>query len=308
MRGAQSAMGIAQKLFGAMPFFYVDRQGTGAEFKPMDNPSRQFKLKETFNAAAEGYDSPALRFFVHAADRLAERMALAGNEHVLDVACGTGTVSLACAERLGKGTVTGVDLSEGMLEKARAKAALRQLGNVSFHCTDLESMDFGNDAFDGACCGFGVFFLPDMEAAFKVIARHVRPGGAIGISSFTGAVMEPLSTAFIERIQEYGVDVPPLSWKRLDEPAKHQALYAAAGITQVETQSVQVGYDLTGFDEWWDILWFSGFRGMLNQLSDSELAQFRQDHRAEIESMAIDGRIWLNVEVLISVGHSPRAS
>ena len=201
-----------------------------------------------------------------------------------------------------------MDLSEGMLEKARAKAVLRQLGNVSFQCADLESMDFGIEAFDGACCGFGVFFLPDMEAAFRIIARHVRPGGAIGISSFTGEVMEPLATAFVERIQGYGVDIPPLSWKRLDEPAKHRALYAAAGISQVETHFVQVGYDLEDFDEWWDILWFSGFRGMLNQLSASELEQFGRDHQAEVEHFATDEGIWLNVEVLISVGHKPQAA
>lgn len=271
----------------------------------MDNQTRKFNLKETFDAASMGYDRPALRFFNHAAEHLAGRMALMGSEHILDVACGTGAVSLACAERLDTGRVTGVDLSEGMLEQARAKAQARQLGNLTFQCTDLESMDFGADAFDGACSGFGVFFLPDMEAAFRIIARHVRPGGAIGISSFTGEVMEPLSTAFIERIQGYGVDIPPLSWKRLDEVAKHQALYTAAGINQVNTQSVQVGYDLTGFDPWWDILWFSGFRGMLNQLSLSELEQFRQEHRAEIERIATDRGIWLNVEVLISVGHKP---
>ena len=147
-----------------------------------------------------------------------------------------------------------------------------------------------------------------MEAAIKVIAGHVKPGGAIGITSFTGAVMEPLVTAFIERLQEYGVDVPLLSWKRLDEVAKHQALYASTGVDQVTTQAVQVGYFLTGFDEWWDILWFSGFRGMLNQLSESELARFKQDHQIEIERFATDSQIWLNVEVLISVGHKPQAS
>jgi ubiquinone/menaquinone biosynthesis C-methylase UbiE len=272
----------------------------------MDDSTRKYKLRETFDAASAGYDQPALRFFTHAADHLAGRMGLVGNEHILDVACGTGTVSLACAERLGMGQVTGVDLSEGMLEKARAKAAARRLGNLSFRCSDLESMDFGADAFDGACCGFGVFFLPDMDAALRTIVRHVRPGGAIGISSFTGEVMEPLSTAFVERIQACGVVIPPLSWKRLDDAAKHRALYAAAGIGEVETRSVQVGYHLAGFDEWWDILWFSGFRGLLNQLAADDLARFRQAHRAEIERFVTGQGIWLNVEVLISVGHKPR--
>jgi ubiquinone/menaquinone biosynthesis C-methylase UbiE len=269
----------------------------------MDDQTRITRLRETFDVASAGYDSPALRFFDHAADQLADRMMLSGHEHILDVACGTGKVSLACAARLAKGKVTGVDLSEGMLERAREKAVLQQLGNLDFLCAELHSMDFGSDAFDGACCGFGVFFLPDMEAALKAIAQPVRAGGLIGISSFTGEVMEPLSTAFIERIQGYGVEIPALSWKRLDDVAKHHALYAAAGIMQVNTQAVQVGYHLAGFDEWWDILWFSGFRGMLNQLSALDLERFRQEHRTEIEQYVTDQGIWLNVEILISVGH-----
>lgn len=268
----------------------------------MDKQTRQVKLRETFNAVAVGYDNPALRFFVHAAGRLADSMALSGDEHILDVACGTGNVSLACAVQLDAGRVTGVDLSDGMLSQARAKAVALQVGNVSFQCGNLDALDLGDACFDGAVCGFGVFFMSDMDAALRTIVRHVRPGGAIGISSFTGAVMEPMASVFLERIQTYGVDIPPLSWKRLDDAAKHRAVYAAAGIDAVETQMVQVGYELQGFDEWWDILWFSGFRGMLNQLSPDELEHVRRDHRREIEHFAVNGKNWLNVEVLISVG------
>ena len=268
----------------------------------MDDQARLAKLKDTFDAASQGYDSPALRFFDLAADHLVGQMGLTGQEHILDVACGTGKVSLVCASRLAKGHVTGIDLSEGMLARARVKAAEQNFGNVTFECTALEAMAYAPRSFDGACCGFGLFFLPDMEAAFRTIARFVRPGGAIGISSFTGAIMEPLSTAFINRIQTYEIDIPPLSWKRLDEAAKHHALYAAAGMMKVETATTQVGYHLTGFDQWWDIVWFSGFRGLLNQLSKADLAQFKAAHQAEIEAMAdVDG-LWLDVEVLISVG------
>lgn len=268
----------------------------------MEPNSRAYKVRETFNAAASGYDRPALRFFVHAADALAEQMRLAGDEHILDVACGTGTVSMACAARLGRGRVTGVDLSEGMLEQARAKAAARGLTNVAFHGADLESMDLGTAGFDGASCGFGIFFLPDMEAAMNTIARHVKAGGAIGISSFVGALMEPLTSDFVARIQRYGVGIPPLTWKRLDAPAKHAALYAAAGVEAVETRRTQVGYHLAGFDEWWDVLWFSGYRGLLAQLSPADLADFRRAHQVEVERHATPDGIWLDVEVLVSVG------
>lgn len=275
----------------------------GAE--PQAAASRAYKVRETFDAASAGYDRPALRFFGHAAAALAEQMQFGGSEHVLDVACGTGAVALACAERLADGRVSGVDLSEGMLEQARAKARARGLGNLDFTVANLESMDLGEGRFDAASCGFGVFFLPDMDAAMRAIARHVKPGGAIGITSFTGGLMEPLSTHFVMQMQDYGVEIPPLSWKRLDAPAKHHALYAAAGIGSVETQQLQVGYPLAGFDEWWDILWFSGYRGLLDQLTAEDLERFRHAHRAEVEQYATSQGIWLDVEVLVSVGRKP---
>lgn len=273
----------------------------------MDNQERIQKIKATFNDAATGYDRPALRFFKAAAQHLADSMDFRGSERVLDVACGTGAVALECARRLDTGSVTGVDLSEGMLQRAKEKALEQGLDNLEFLCRDLHAMDFAPASFDAASCGFGIFFLPDMEAGLRTIAQHVKPGGAIGITSFTGAMMEPMSQQFVERIQAYGVQVPPLSWKRLDDADKHAALYQAAGLESVATRTEQVGYDLAGFDEWWDILWHSGFRGLLNQLSASDLAKFRREHGEEVETLGAEHGLWLNVEVLISVGHKPLA-
>jgi len=53
----------------------------------MNNQERIYKIKETFNAAAAGYDKPALRFFSAAAEHLAGRMGFAGNEWVLVWKC-----------------------------------------------------------------------------------------------------------------------------------------------------------------------------------------------------------------------------
>jgi ubiquinone/menaquinone biosynthesis C-methylase UbiE len=273
----------------------------------MDNQERILKLRATFDDAAAGYDKPALRFFKTAAQHLADSMDFRGSERVLDVACGTGAVALECARRLGAGSVTGVDLSEGMLQRAKENALEHGLDNLEFLCRDLHAIDFPPTSFDAASCGFGIFFLPDMEAGLGTIAQQVKPGGAIGISSFTGAMMEPMSQQLFERIHAYGVQVPPLSWKRLDDAGKHAALYEAAGLERVATRTEQVGYDLAGFDEWWDILWHSGYRGLLNQLSARDLAQFRREHGEEIEMVAAERGLWLNVEVLISVGRKPLA-
>ena len=73
----------------------------------------------------------------------------------------------------------------------------------------------------------------------------------------------------------------------------------------MRTHTYQVGYYLVGFEEWWDILWFSGFRGLLSQLSSSDLARFRQSHHDEIDLLVEEQGIWMNVEILISVGYKP---
>jgi ubiquinone/menaquinone biosynthesis C-methylase UbiE len=271
----------------------------------MENQERKLKIRETFNTVSSGYDNPALRFFKTAAEHLADSMMFSGNENVLDVACGTGNVSLACAHRLPNGQVAGVDMSEGMLEQAKSRALGQQLQNISFHCMDLESMAFEADSFDAATCGFGVFFLPDMVNALGNVARHVKPGGAVGITSFSGAMMEPQSKMFLDGIQAHGIEPPPLSWKRLDNPEKVQALFQTVGLERTEVKSVQAGYYLADFDEWWDVLWNSGYRGMLSQLSEEALSRFKSEHEKELLSLSVDKGIWLDVEVLITVGHKP---
>ena len=98
---------------------------------------------------------------------------------------------------------------------------------------------------------------------------------------------------------------PPLSWKRLDTPEKLHALYRAAGLEQPLIYTEQVGYPLTGFDEWWDLVWHSGFRGLVSQLAPDDLARFTAAHREEIEALADSDGIELNVSVLIAVGRKP---
>jgi len=271
----------------------------------MNSQELKQKIRSTFDEAAPGYDKPALRYFAEAAEQLAEHMGLAGDERLLDVATGTGAVALACARRLGGGQVIGIDLSEGMLGMARAKATQAGLNNLDFRCADLEALPFAAGDFDAACCGFGVFFLPDMADGLRRIATVVKPGGSVGISSFAAPSFEPLSACFLDRIQACGITVPPLSWKRLDHPDKHHDLFAEAGLEHGETRSVPLGYYLNDANGWWDILWNTGFRGLLNQFSPLELEAFREEHLREIAAHATEQGLWLEMEVLITVGRKP---
>jgi ubiquinone/menaquinone biosynthesis C-methylase UbiE len=181
----------------------------------MDQQQRKAMIKETFNAVAPGYDHPALRFFPDSAEHLADSLALCGDERVLDVATGTGSAALALSRRLPRGGITAVDFSAGMLAQAAAKAAARSAANVRFVEMDMQALAFPAADFDAATCAFGIFFVEDMTAQLRHIADQVRPGGKIALCSFYEDAFLPLSDLFLARLAQYGVEAPPLGWKRI---------------------------------------------------------------------------------------------
>ena len=118
-------------------------------------------FKRTFNQVADGHDNSALRFFPESALRISSCLELAGNEHVLDVATGTGCAALSLAKDVPDGHVTGVDFSTGMLAQAKDKSAELGFDNVTFVEMDMQAIEFPDDHFDIAVSSFSIFFVDD---------------------------------------------------------------------------------------------------------------------------------------------------
>jgi ubiquinone/menaquinone biosynthesis C-methylase UbiE len=94
---------------------------------------------------------------------------------VLEVAVGTG---LNLPIYPGNVTLTGIDLSEGMLDIARARAT--SLGRtVSLRQGDAHALPFAENSFDTVVCTFGLCAIPDDELAIAEMVRVLRPGGRL---------------------------------------------------------------------------------------------------------------------------------
>jgi ubiquinone/menaquinone biosynthesis C-methylase UbiE len=104
------------------------------------------------------------------------------SDAVLDVACGTGNATLPAA-RTGA-TVTGLDLTPRLIEEAQAHAEAEGL-TVDWVEGDAEALPFEDASFDVVISTFGCMFAPRHEVAALEIARVLRPGGRIGICSWT---------------------------------------------------------------------------------------------------------------------------
>lgn len=259
-------------------------------------------LRETFDAVAAGYDNAALRFFPDSSRHLADLLGLRGSEHVLDVACGTGHASLAVAKKLPQGRVTGVDLSPGMLARARKKAAAAGIRNAEFHEGDMTRLGFPEASFDAAICAFGIFFVKDMEAQLSHIASKVRPGGSVAITSFQDGYFQPLRDMLFGRLSAYGVPDQPQAWKRTASDEGCRRLFGAAGLANIRVEQRDLGYYLSGAEEWWEIVWNAGFRRLLAGLSVPDQERFKREHLEELAGLRTEKGIRLDVTVLFTTG------
>jgi demethylmenaquinone methyltransferase / 2-methoxy-6-polyprenyl-1,4-benzoquinol methylase len=106
--------------------------------------------------------------------RLTAQAVVTPGARVLDACCGTGDLALV-AQKAG-GTVTGLDFSERMLERARRKSA-----EIEWVEGDLLELPFEDESFDAVTVGFGVRNVDDLSRALRELRRVLRPGGRLGI-------------------------------------------------------------------------------------------------------------------------------
>lgn len=135
-----------------------------------------------FDAIAPAYDfmNRAMTFGL---DRLWLRALVkvvrrSGARHIVDMATGTGDVALALANRISGVKVTGLDLSEGMLSKARAKTKGE---DVTFSQADCLHTGLPEASADAVTVAYGVRNYADIAAGLREIARILRPGGTVAI-------------------------------------------------------------------------------------------------------------------------------
>jgi ubiquinone/menaquinone biosynthesis C-methylase UbiE len=115
-------------------------------------------------------------------ESLCEAVDLRAGERVIDVAAGNGNASLAAARRFAH--VTSTDYVAELLDQGLRRADADGL-SMTARLADAEDLSFEDGAFDVALSTFGVMFAPNPPRAADEMLRVVRPGGRIGLASWT---------------------------------------------------------------------------------------------------------------------------
>lgn len=270
------------------------------------------RLAALFDTLAPGCDRAALRFFAFAADRMVYRLRLAPGEKVLDVATGTGMVATAAARLVGpSGRVTGIDIAEGMLDQAWENARRQGATNLDMHVMDAEHLEFRSRYFDAVLCGAGIYYLPDMSSALEEWARVLKPGGRLLFTGFSPSAFQPMAGLLLDLLAARGhgrsAGAQPLLWQRLGSLEQYRALLSGAGFGDVRVEAEQLGYHLTVAGDWWEVVWNSDLRRLVEGLPDAELGRLRADHQAAVEGLRTEKGIWMDVATIFASATRPRS-
>ena len=146
---------------------------------------------------------------------LVDAVGIGTGDRVLDVAAGTGSVAIPAA--LTGAAVVATDLTPELLERGKASAAERG-AKLDWREANAEAMPFSDNEFDAVLSAIGVMFAPHHQVAADELIRLCRPGGTIGLISWTPegfigrmfATMKPFVPA-----PPPGVEPPP-RWGRED--------------------------------------------------------------------------------------------
>ncbi|MEJ7892606.1 MAG: ubiquinone/menaquinone biosynthesis methyltransferase [Solirubrobacteraceae bacterium] len=167
--------------------------------------------------------------------RAADLAELRPGERALDVATGTGDLAIELARR--GASVVGSDFSEGMLDRARAKAP-----NLQWTWADARALPYEDGEFSATTVGFGARNFGDLDAGLREMARVVRPGGKVVVLEITVPQRPPLSTFFrlwFDRVVpllgrfDDAYTYLPSSVRRFPGPEELGARLAAAGLVDV---------------------------------------------------------------------------
>jgi ubiquinone/menaquinone biosynthesis C-methylase UbiE len=201
-------------------------------------------IKEDYNSLASTYDQYFSNFTRPHSQELVKKLNISNEVTVLDLACGTGTITAELRKYISqKGRILAVDSSEQMLKKAKEKINDK---NVEFICGDmLEILDrFQENSFDCVTCGWAIGYASPPKL-LKKIKRVIKQNGIIGIIENRKDTLASLRETGIKVMQRYPQHIRYVMDLTLRLPRDKrylERLYNKAGLKSLEVWEGEVEF------------------------------------------------------------------
>ena len=266
-----------------------------------DAGSKKELLRGVFTRTAESYGR--IRYFETFGQWLVGVADIPEGATVLDVACGRGAVLFPAAERIGPtGSVTGIDLAEGMARDTADEIARRGIRNASARQADAEKLDFAEASFDVVLCGFSLQFFPHLGNALAGFRRVLKPGGTLAVTTWGDD--DPAWEWFNDLRKQHGA-VLRLGSNSLDTPDKITGALVRAGFDDVNITMRVVEEIYADEEEWWNVEWSISGREGLERLGPEALRRFKDEAFATMQLQRTPRGFPYNLEAFAAKARKP---
>lgn len=172
---------------------------------------------------------------------------------VLDVAAGSGMLSLEIARRVRR--VDAVDFSESMLAELEQRRAAMGIENVFARAGDGQQLPYADDTFDAAFSMFGLMFFPDRPRGFRELWRVCKPGAPVVVSSWAPVDQSPLMMLMFGALRAADPEraAPKTNWLSLENPALFREEMEQAGFRDVEVKPFTNEVPVESAERYWDV-------------------------------------------------------
>ncbi|MDP2603974.1 MAG: methyltransferase domain-containing protein [Deltaproteobacteria bacterium] len=224
---------------------------------------------------AEAYEVMMGRWSRQLAPLFVEFVGVRDGEKVLDVGCGTGSLSATLARVTRASKIIGIDPSKGFVEYARTQVADPR---VTFELGDAQNLPYSDGSFDRCMALLIVNFIPDAPKAAKEMRRVTKRGGTVATAMWDGSRANELNGCF----RDAAIAIDPT----VKRPAERRGSYGSAealsdlwnsaGLTDIEVTDLTMPCQFSSFDDYWlPLTAGQGPPGVY-------LARLSEDHRAAL--------------------------
>lgn len=171
-------------------------------------------------------------------------------DRVLDVGCGTGSLTFTIAGTTRASKIVGIDPSEGFIEYARSSNADPR---VTFEVGDARHLPYPDSSFDKSLALLVMSFVPDAPKAAREMRRVTRPGGVVGTSMWDNGGGMELHSAFWDAAVALDPRAERLHVRHRPYGSAEalSSLWVASGLKDVEVEPLAIPFPFASFDELW---------------------------------------------------------
>jgi ubiquinone/menaquinone biosynthesis C-methylase UbiE len=199
---------------------------------------------------AEAYEIRMGRWSRQLAPLFVEFVGVRNGEKLLDVGCGTGSLSATLARVAKAARIVGIDASKGFIDYARTQIADPQ---VTFEVGDAQNLPYSDGSFDRCMALLAIDWIPDARKAALEMRRVTKRAGIVATAMWDRSRANELDNCFWNAVEAVDPAAKPPAGRRGNYGSAEglSNLWSGAGLTDIEVTAFTMPCQFFSFDELW---------------------------------------------------------